>query len=213
MFRFLQRENINQFSSVAQPCLTLCDPMECSTPGCPSPTPGAYSNPCPLSRWCHPTMSSPVIPFSSHLQSFPASESFPMSWFFKIGLSHFLICKMNKLRLQDHPLKLPKDHVQITYTYFYLNTWGSQSHSPGLTKVPTCGLCQSLWSHEVWEESLGGSKISTARRHCHSGPWACGDTWQLGTQWVDGYVILIKSSVFPGWRLKNFYKRINADWR
>ena len=48
---------------------------------CPSPTPGAYSNSCPLSWWCHPTVSSSVIPFSSCLQSFPASESFPMSHF------------------------------------------------------------------------------------------------------------------------------------
>ena len=49
---------------------------------CPSPIPGAYSNSCPLSPWCHPTISSSVIPFSSHLQSFPASGSFPMSWLF-----------------------------------------------------------------------------------------------------------------------------------
>ena len=49
---------------------------------CPSPTPGAYSNSCPRSRWCHQTISSSVVPFSSHLQSFPASVSFPMSQFF-----------------------------------------------------------------------------------------------------------------------------------
>ena len=52
---------------------------------CPSPTPGAYSNFCPLSQWCHPTISSSVIPFSFHLQSFPASESFQMSQFFASG--------------------------------------------------------------------------------------------------------------------------------
>ena len=51
---------------------------------CPSPTPGACSNLFPLSRWCHPTISSSVIPFSS-LQSFPASGSFPMSQFFASG--------------------------------------------------------------------------------------------------------------------------------
>ena len=51
----------------------------------PSPTPGVYSNSCPLSRWCHPTISSSVVPFSSSLQSFPASGSFPMSQFFKSG--------------------------------------------------------------------------------------------------------------------------------
>ena len=46
---------------------------------------GVYSNSCPLSRWCHPTISSSVIPFSSHLLSFPASGSFPMSQFFASG--------------------------------------------------------------------------------------------------------------------------------
>ena len=49
---------------------------------CPSPTPGVYSNSCPSSRWYHPDISSFVVPFSSCLQSFPASESFPMSQFF-----------------------------------------------------------------------------------------------------------------------------------
>ena len=52
---------------------------------CPSPTPGAYSNSCPLSRGCHPTISSSVIPFSYCLQSFPASGSFLMSQFFTSG--------------------------------------------------------------------------------------------------------------------------------
>ena len=54
-------------------------------PPCPSPTPGVYSNSCPSCRWCHPTISSSVIPFSSQLQSFPASGSFPMSQFFPSG--------------------------------------------------------------------------------------------------------------------------------
>ena len=58
---------------------------------CPSPTPAAYSNSCllsnscPLCRWCYPTISSSVVPFSSRLQSFSASESFPMSQFFASG--------------------------------------------------------------------------------------------------------------------------------
>ena len=49
---------------------------------CPSSNPGVYSNSCPLSWWCHPTISSSVIPFSSCLQSFPASGSFSISQFF-----------------------------------------------------------------------------------------------------------------------------------
>ena len=52
---------------------------------CPSPTPGAYSNSFPLSQWCHPTISFSVVPFSSHLQSFPASGSFPMRQSFTSG--------------------------------------------------------------------------------------------------------------------------------
>ena len=73
-------------SSVAQLCPTLCDPMDCSTPGFPVlhrlPV---FSNSCPLSWWCHPTISSSVVPFSSRLQSFPASQCFLMSWLFMSG--------------------------------------------------------------------------------------------------------------------------------
>ena len=70
--------------SVAQPCTTLCDLMDARLP-CPSPSPRACSDSCSLSRWCHPTIFSSVIPFSSCLQSFPASRSFPMNWIFVSG--------------------------------------------------------------------------------------------------------------------------------
>ena len=59
--------------------------LQPARPPSPSPTPGAYSNSCPLSQWCHPTISSSIIPFSSCLQSFPASGSFPMSQFFPLA--------------------------------------------------------------------------------------------------------------------------------
>ena len=78
-----------QFSSVAQSCPTSCDPMNRSTPGArppgTSPTSRVHPNPCPSSRWCHPAISSSVIPFSSHLQSFPGSGSFQMSQLFASG--------------------------------------------------------------------------------------------------------------------------------
>jgi len=54
-------------------------------PPCPSPTPRVHSNSCPLSRWCHPAISSSVVPFSSCPQSLPASKSFPMSQLFAWG--------------------------------------------------------------------------------------------------------------------------------
>ena len=86
-----------QFSSVTQLCPTLCDPMDCSMPGFPvhHQLPRACLNSCPLSWWCHPAISSSVIPVSSFSQSFPASGSFPVSQFFtsgsqSIGASNYL---------------------------------------------------------------------------------------------------------------------------
>ena len=59
--------------------------LQHARPPCPSPTPGVYSNSCPSRWWCHPTISSSVVPFSSCLQSFPASGSFQLSQFFASG--------------------------------------------------------------------------------------------------------------------------------
>ena len=59
--------------------------LQYARPSCPSPTPGVYSNSCPSSQWCHPTISSSVNPFSSCPQSFPASGPFPRSRFFASG--------------------------------------------------------------------------------------------------------------------------------
>ena len=77
----------SQFSSVAQSCLTLWNPIDCRMPRppCPSPTPRVYSKSCLLSQWCHQAISSSVVPFSSCLQSFPPSVSFQMSQFFTSG--------------------------------------------------------------------------------------------------------------------------------
>ena len=75
------------FSSVAQSCPTLCDPMNRNTarPPCPSPTPGVHSDSRPSSQWCYPAIWSSVVPFSSCPQSLPASKSFPMSQLFTWG--------------------------------------------------------------------------------------------------------------------------------
>ena len=73
-----------QFSSITQSCLMLCDPMDYSMPGLPV-LPRACSNSCPSSWWWHATISSSMVPFSSCLQSFPASGSFQMSRFFASG--------------------------------------------------------------------------------------------------------------------------------
>ena len=82
-YYFIQFSTVQKLSHVwlfATPCK-----MQHARPPCPSPTPRVYSNPCPSSQWHHPTISSSVVPFSSCLQSFPASRSFPMSRFFTSG--------------------------------------------------------------------------------------------------------------------------------
>ena len=74
-----------QFSrSVMSDSLQPHEPQH-TRPPCPSPTPGVHPNPCPLSQWCHPTISFSVVPFSSCPQAFPASESFQMSQLFASG--------------------------------------------------------------------------------------------------------------------------------
>ena len=75
-----------QFSSVAQSCLTFATPwIPARQAPCPSPTPGVHSDSCPSSQWCHPAISSSVVPFPSCPQSLPAPESFPMSQLFTWG--------------------------------------------------------------------------------------------------------------------------------
>ena len=78
------------FGSIQFSCSVMSDSsppygLQHARPPCASPTPGVYSNSCPLSQWYHTTISSSVLPFFSHLQSFPVSGSFPMSQFFPSG--------------------------------------------------------------------------------------------------------------------------------
>ena len=83
-------KGVLSFSSVQFSCSVVYDSLQLhglqhARLPCPSPTPGAYSNSCSLSQWCHPTISSSVVPFSSCPQSFPASGSFQMSQLFPSG--------------------------------------------------------------------------------------------------------------------------------
>ena len=99
------------FSSVQFSCSVVSDSLQPhelqhTKPPCPSPTPGVYPNSCPLSRWCHPTISSSVIPYSSCPQPFPASESFPVSWLFasggrSIGVSASASASVLPVNIQD----------------------------------------------------------------------------------------------------------------
>ena len=85
MFSHIKNMCSVQFNhSVVSDSLQAHEPQH-TRPPCPSPTAGVYPNPCPLSRWCHPTISSSVVPFSSCPQSFPESGSFPTSQLFASG--------------------------------------------------------------------------------------------------------------------------------
>ena len=84
------KESASTFSSVQFSCSVVFDSLrphelQHARPPCPSPTPGVHSDSCPSSQWCHPAISSSVIPFSSCPQSLLASESFPVSQLFAWG--------------------------------------------------------------------------------------------------------------------------------
>ena len=98
-----------QFSSVVSYSLKSHG-LQHTRPACPSPTPGVYSNSCPLSRWCRPTISSSVIPFS-RLQSFPASVSF--QWVY----SSHQVARVLKFQLQHQSFQW------IFRTDFLLDDW------------------------------------------------------------------------------------------
>ena len=82
---WLSWENSLQFSLLVVSNSLQLHELQHARPPCPSPTPRVYPNSHPLSRWCHPTISSSVVPFSSHPQSFPASGSFQKSQLFSSG--------------------------------------------------------------------------------------------------------------------------------
>ena len=145
-----------QLSPVAQSCPTLrAHGLQHARLPCPSPTPRAYSNSCLLSRWCHPTISSSVIPFSSHLQTFPASGSFQMSQPFasggqSIGVSASpSVLPMNiqdwfPLGLMDWISLLPKGLSRV-----FSNTQFKSINSPGLRFLysPTLTSICDYWKN------------------------------------------------------------------
>ena len=140
-----------QFSSVTQLCPTLrTHGLQHARFPCPSPTPGACSNSCPWNQWCHPTISSSVIPFSSHLQSFPASGSFsnesvlhirwPKYWAFSFssspsseysGLISFRVDWFDLLAVQG-TLKSLLQHHSSKASIFLAPSF---LHSPTLTSI------------------------------------------------------------------------------
>ena len=128
---------------------------------CPSPTPGACSNSCPSSRWCHPTVSSFVVPFSSHLQSFPASGSFSVSWFFASGdLTIGSSASASVL-----PMNIRTDFLYNWLIWSPYSPWDSQESSPtpqfksinfsalSLLYGPTLTSIHDYWKNHSFNET------------------------------------------------------------
>ena len=114
-------------------------------PPCPSPTPGVYPDSCPLSRWCHPTISSSVVPFSSCPQSLPASGSFQMSQLFtsggqSIGLSASTLLIKSKKRTNIFNIHILKNHLRLN----------SQVQSSKITLVSSCFRRWDFTAKVVW---------------------------------------------------------------
>ena len=141
-----------QFSPVTQLCLTLCDPLDCSTPGLLAHQ--AYSNSCPLSRWCHPTISSSVIPLSSHLQSFPASGAFKVSRLFTSGGQSIRVLAKKK-EVQAYVLNKEQNLARVCIWHRTLATkttppsQGSYWVSPRQTEIITACILRTSTSKEI----------------------------------------------------------------
>ena len=128
--------------------------LQHAKPPCPSLTPGVYSNPCPLSQWCHLTISSSVVPFSSRLQSFPASGSFPMSQLFpsgsqSIGLSASTsVLPMNTQEWSPLNVNLDYNQIKVKISQEKRHTGWSQERSLlGIqeNKCNGAGLSGAFW--------------------------------------------------------------------
>ena len=160
-----------QFSSVAQSCPTLCEPMDCSTSGLPihHQLPEFTQTQCSLSRRCHPTISSSVVPFSSHLQSFPASGSFPVSQLFVSG--------GQSIGISASALVLPVNIQDL----FPLGWTGWISlQSKGLSRVFSN---TTVWNHQFF------SAQPSLQSNSHIHTWLPGETIALAIQTFIGKVM------------------------
>ena len=160
-------------TKVTQLCLTLCNPMDCissiqfshsvvsnslwphesqhARPPCPSASSRVHSNSCPLSWWCHPAISSSVVPFSSCSQSLPASESFPMSQLFTRGGQSTGVSALASF--------LPK------------NTQGWSLEWTGWISLQSKGLSRVFSDTTVQKHQVFGAQLfSQSNSHIHTWP-------------------------------------------
>ena len=157
-------------------------------PPCPSPTPRVYPNSCPLSRWCHPTITSSVVPFSSCPQSFPASGSFPVSQLLasdgqSIGIFSFNISPSNEhpglisfrmgwldlLAVQRTPKSLIQYHSSKVSILQRSTFFTVQISHPYMTTVKNIALTRNLiTSHKLTLNNIATRMISIPNQGCRA---------------------------------------------
>ena len=161
-----------QFShSVVSDSLRPHEPQH-ARPPCPSPTPGVHPNPCPSSRWCHPTISSSVIPFSSCPLSFSASGSFPMSQLFASGGQSIGVSASTSVL----PMNI-QDWSPLGWT--------------GWISLQSKGLSRAFSNTTVQKHQFLGTQLSSQfNSHIH--------TWPLEKPqpWLDGLLLQSNASAF-----------------
>ena len=165
----------NQFSSVTQLSNSLWPHrLQHTRLPCSSPSPGACSNLCPSSRWCHPTIWSSVIPFSSCLQSFPASGSFPMSQFFTsggqtTGVSASISVLPVNIQVNEWILS---DEYFILHIYYFSNSFNLFSHWASqvalVVKSPSANAGDTRDA-----SSIPGSRRSPGGEHSNPLQYSC----------------------------------------
>ena len=137
--------------SVVFHCLWPHGPRHAKLP-CPSLSPKVCSNSCPFSQWCHPTISSSVAPFSSCLQSFPASGSFPMCWLFASG---------------GESIRASASVLPVS-----IQGWFPLGLT-GLISLLSKGLSRVFSSTTVWKHQFFGTQPSLWS-NCHTRTWLLG---------------------------------------
>ena len=179
---------------------------------CSSLSPGLCSSSCPLILWCHPTTSSSVTPFSSCLQSLPASGSFPMSWLFPSGgqsIGASVLASVLPMNIQHQfPLGLTgliallsKGLSRVWENHYSLTNWNNWSPYDSATSTPKSFIMKHhVWranqiTHLLWEFWSGcrgreGKSNSTS-------PFSIQIRYRLGTQWPEGLLFLSSAPFLP----------------
>ena len=179
---------------------------------CPSPTPGAYSNSCPLSRWCHPTISSSVIPFSSRLQSFLASGSFQMSQFFPSGGQSIGVSASASVLLMNI-----QDWPPLGWTCWTSLLSKGLSRDPLVSILCLSGIFNSVqFSRSVMSDSLRPHESQHARPPCPSPTPRVHSNSCPSNRWCHPAILchplLLLPSIFPNIRVFSNESVICIRW-